>query len=347
MYLKFCYLFIICISSLICFFFFFYVRKLRVGKKFNDDLIKQYRSILSNIPATIIRIKVEECKEIKIKYISSSCEKILGISSEEIIGNSSLIFGRIYYEDLVNYEIFIRELINSENSLQAVTRITMEEQVKWIQCNLTLEKNNKEKIWDGIIVDITSQKKAEEEIRDLNKELKELSMELHKMSYLDSLTGMYNRRKIMQLGNGLIIKAKICRSPYFVAMMDVDDFKEINDTYGHALGDKALLVISQICVDNLKGKCNFGRLGGEEFIFIVTEKDKKEVMELMNELRKEISKEVIEKPIRNIKRNIKITVSIGVTDLKDQDESLEDIIQRADEALYLAKRNGKNKVISI
>ncbi|STA92998.1 GGDEF domain-containing protein [Clostridium cochlearium] len=333
----------ILIAIIVFLLFFFYIRELKELKKKSDKLIKKYRDISSNIPAIIIRFKVGEYGEVKIEYISSSCKKILGISPEDISKKPYSIFKKINFNEFANYDMFISKLVNSETDFQTIKKVILKNKTKWFQFDLTLKKIGKEKIWDGIIIDVTNQKKSEEEIRELNEELRELSMKLHRMSYLDSLTGMYNRRKIMQVGNSLILRSRIYMTPYFVAMMDIDDFKSINDTYGHAIGDKVLSNIAETCMKILKGMGKFGRLGGEEFIFIITEKDREEVIMTMNKLREAISMQ----SIKTNKGDIKITVSIGVSNLKTQKETLEEIVERSDQALYLAKKSGKNKVVSI
>jgi len=124
-------------------------------------------------------------------------------------------------------------------------------------------------------------------------------------------------------------------------MIDIDDFKNVNDTYGHDIGDKVLVEMTQTCEYILKEKGIYGRMGGEEFAaFIYNENGKG--FDLAEEIRREIE----ELSIKTDKEYLNFTVSIGYTEV-ERGHTMEEALKRADKALYKAKRTGKNKVETI
>jgi len=125
-------------------------------------------------------------------------------------------------------------------------------------------------------------------------------------------------------------------------MMDIDNFKEVNDTYGHAVGDEALRQVASISKSNLREQDLFGRLGGEEFAILAPESTLNEGIQLAERIRHSIEQTVIQVP----PESFQITVSIGITVITQTDDSIEQLLQLADKGLYQSKENGKNRVSS-
>jgi diguanylate cyclase (GGDEF)-like protein/PAS domain S-box-containing protein len=165
--------------------------------------------------------------------------------------------------------------------------------------------------------------------------------ELYFKANNDALTKLYNRRSFMDFGKREFDLAKRHLKPLSVLMLDIDNFKKINDTYGHHAGDEVLKEVARIGSQTLRSTDIFGRIGGEEFSIIATETDLEGAVSLAEKLRVsfEMHKTKVEKHI------ISFTVSIGVTSMEPSDMSFEDILKRADEFLYIAKNTGKNKVV--
>lgn len=170
--------------------------------------------------------------------------------------------------------------------------------------------------------------------------LEKLNLENEKQANTDYLTGLPNRRFLTQKGIKILETCKKQNKNFSIFILDIDDFKSVNDTYGHDFGDKALKLTAKIAKEILKDQL-VGRIGGEEFAgFIIGEKDK--AIEILENLRKEISKNKIR---YNKDTNIQITVSIGFSmNVFNKDKSINTIILRADEALYKCKKQGKNCV---
>lgn len=165
-----------------------------------------------------------------------------------------------------------------------------------------------------------------------------------KMIYLatkDSLTGTNNRRHF--LGSAWSAMHELTsESPHpAVLMLDIDDFKNVNDTYGHDIGDKVLIEMTNICEYILKDKGIFGRMGGEEFATFLFNDDGKAI-DVAEELRAAIEALSVKTDLGNVT----FTVSIGYTEV-EKGHSMEEALKRADKGLYKAKRSGKNKVETI
>ncbi len=155
------------------------------------------------------------------------------------------------------------------------------------------------------------------------------------MANKDPLTKLFNRRYFFKE----IINFYKNKSPFSIAMLDIDDFKKINDKYGHDIGDKVIVTLAKTLLKNTKGSDLVSRFGGEEFCIALRNVDKKQAIGFFAKLRKIISDFKI-----NTNGNIiNITVSIGVS-FSDDKKNIKALIKEADDALYRAKNSGKNRV---
>ena len=166
--------------------------------------------------------------------------------------------------------------------------------------------------------------------------------ELTRKADYDELTGLYNRHALIEISESIIMDAKNMNIPYSVAILDIDHFKQINDTYGHTSGDEVLKGFASLIRSySIKG-ITCGRWGGEEFVMIAPSNIKySEFINILENLRKGVSKAdfVVEG-----NKEIHITVSIGAEKIRNY-SSLEDSVTMADTNLYQAKESGRNRVI--
>ncbi|MBI3370754.1 MAG: diguanylate cyclase [Betaproteobacteria bacterium] len=176
--------------------------------------------------------------------------------------------------------------------------------------------------------------------RDIT-ELKQLEAELRNMAATDVLTGLANRRHFLdRLEQELARVHRHHGHRASVLMLDSDHFKQVNDTFGHAAGDKVLRHLAVLMQDELRKVDTLGRVGGEEFAVILPGADLPAAEVFAERLRKKVAGT----PAAQDDRMIPLTVSIGVTGMKISDASADDALVRADRALYRAKECGRNKV---
>jgi len=178
------------------------------------------------------------------------------------------------------------------------------------------------------------------EIERQQEELEEKNRELQRLAYLDTLTGLYNRRRWLELVEEEI--NLICRYDNLasIILMDLDNFKETNDQYGHPTGDAVLEEIAQLLTDNLRVVDKPCRWGGEEFIILLPQIPLGKGKAVAEKIRS-----VIEKSIFHIDGSeISIEASFGVASLKCKENAFKESYSRADKALYEAKRKGRNRV---
>lgn len=163
--------------------------------------------------------------------------------------------------------------------------------------------------------------------------------ELRKLVYTDQLTQLPNRRYIDTIIHSKLNEYKELGVPFSIAFMDVDNFKNLNDRYGHVVGDDVLKMISKIFNEVTRSTDTIGRYGGEEFIgvFINIEKEK------LNEILERIRLLIENSSLRQNIENLSVTISIGATSVISGD-TCESILKRADQMLYESKRNGRNRV---
>jgi len=165
-------------------------------------------------------------------------------------------------------------------------------------------------------------------------------LELRKAANSDPLTGASNRGQFMRFGECEWNRAERFDHPLTVLLLDIDHFKKINDTYGHDAGDEALRAISTACRKNLRRQDLWARLGGEEFAVMLIEATENESLLMAERLRKAVSK----LETKSGGTTFGMTTSIGLAAADVGNETLEDALRRADEALYRAKETGRNRV---
>ncbi len=160
---------------------------------------------------------------------------------------------------------------------------------------------------------------------------------------MDELTGLYNRRFMNETLKRKITEARRNSADLSLLMMDLDDFKKYNDSYGHIEGDRVLAAMGNVLIRTIRGADVACRYGGEEFLVILGNTDSVNAIHSAERIRSSL-RQIDFKP--SGEGAVNVTVSIGAVSLKPE-EGAEDLIARADRALYMAKEGGRDRVVSI
>ena len=187
-----------------------------------------------------------------------------------------------------------------------------------------------------------------EELRSLNQSLtreierrQKLEEELRNLAVTDSLTGLFTRRHLLEMGAREAIRAARNGSPLSLVIIDLDHFKTVNDRYGHAAGDRALQVFAQICRENLRETDVLGRIGGEEFAVVLPDSD----TELAREAAERVRLCLAQREIDHQGHTFSLQASFGVAACAADAKGLQQALSHADKALYQAKAQGRNRTV--
>lgn len=167
-----------------------------------------------------------------------------------------------------------------------------------------------------------------------------LFREVQELALTDPLTGLSNRRSLFELGRIEFARAHRMKRPFCCMMLDLDHFKQINDNYGHQTGDIILREFAERCRRSVREVDLIGRYGGEELVILLPETEMKTALTVAERLRKSIA----ETPVKIVDRELRLTVSIGVAQKDENTLELETLLARADQAMYIAKHKGRNRV---
>jgi len=171
---------------------------------------------------------------------------------------------------------------------------------------------------------------------------KKLMQILNKMARVDQQTGMFNRKYLDEFTDTAIPQALRTKTPYGVLMIDIDFFKMINDTYGHDVGDETIRIVSRVIKESIRTSDIPVRFGGEEFIVLLYNCDKKYIVEVAEKIRVNFAKQIISAGTQTFTK----TLSVGTVMFPEDSESIWKCIKYADISLYHAKENGRNQVVS-
>ncbi len=184
-------------------------------------------------------------------------------------------------------------------------------------------------------------RQSKEEKERLERLVKERTHEIELLSKTDALTGLWNRRYLEEMLEIEFKRARRYGHDVSIAVVDLDHFKQINDNYGHMAGDEVLRQVSNHIRSCIRETDFVGRYGGEEIVVILPETDIKTARVIAEKIRETIESH----PVRFEEYTIKVTSSIGISNLRPEHKDYHEVFSEADEALYLAKEEGRNRVI--
>jgi diguanylate cyclase (GGDEF)-like protein len=165
-----------------------------------------------------------------------------------------------------------------------------------------------------------------------------IALQYKHASLIDPLTGVNNRRAFLERGEKLLHRSNFDRAPAALLLFDLDEFKSVNDTFGHQAGDRALAAFCTVATSTLRPGDLFGRLGGEEFAALLVNTSLNDGLVAAERVRANFEAAALGLGARTL------TVSVGVASAADCDRNLADLVEEADRALYRAKENGRNRV---
>jgi len=182
--------------------------------------------------------------------------------------------------------------------------------------------------------------KTQLELQKLIFDLEESKKELKLLASTDSMTGLYNRRYFQYISENIAALDRRDKEDTAFIMLDIDKFKSINDTFGHAFGDRCIIFLAKILNELKRESDLLFRFGGDEFLILLPKTSQKGALNLSQKIRVRVEESIIED------EKISFTVSIGVSVLTNDDKNVEGVLIRADKALYNSKESGRNRVSS-
>ena len=199
------------------------------------------------------------------------------------------------------------------------------------------------KIFTGVFVFFMFGVYHNRKLSRINKKMHILQKKLLEQAHRDPMTNLYNRRFFHEVACELLKIAKREKNDMCTIMIDIDFFKKVNDTYGHNVGDDVIKKLAKILQTHTRDSDIVARFGGEEFVVLLPNTNAKGALQIASKLRKTVEDEVIR--IDDMKA-LTFTISLGVDEVLFEDENIEPSLNRVDEALYRAKENGRNQVVS-
>ena len=268
----------------------------------------------------------------RVLYVSPAYERIFGRSAGLLLSDYNQWRDSIYPDDLDYAERSLAEvLVKGAVEDREYRIIAADGQVRWLSDKCFINRQaepGQPVIIVGIAEDITDKKQIE--------------TELQRLATTDVLTQSSNRRHFFECAHREFERARYQGTPLAFLLLDIDDFKVINDTYGHQEGDNVLQRIAESGRATLRRGDVFGRVGGEEFAAVFPGCAPDMAMQVAERLQREIQR----LSFSHGDQTFGITVSQGLTSLTAEDESVDSLFARADAAMYKAKHQGKNRIIS-
>jgi diguanylate cyclase (GGDEF)-like protein/PAS domain S-box-containing protein len=306
--------------------------EVRREQKRTEDQLRQLSRAVKYSPASIVITDVNGC----IEYVNLKFTTVTGFSFDEVLGKiPPNTFGSIempleirseHWQTVRSGQEWHGEMLNRRKDGSSYWEA--------ISISPITDTNGVITHFVAVSEDITARKDVEEKIQRLNAGLELLAM-------TDYLTNLNNRRYFMQRGAEEFKRARRSNQPLSLLMMDIDQFKKVNDIYGHEAGDMVLQQVAAVLKSSLREIDILGRIGGEEFAVLLPGTSLHEAAILAGRVQQTIADTSVDVP----GASLTITISIGVAVVGDEMSGVDDLLRNADESMYLAKHHGGNRVV--
>lgn len=284
-------------------------------KQLSDDII-------NSLPGIFYMLNEHD----RFVRVNPKFAEVTGYSMGDILAMSALDF----------FETEAKQLIAD------TLREVFEKGESWVEADLVVKDGRKIPYYfNGHRISFTSKSYIVGLGTDIS-ERKKLEMELVRQATTDMLTGLPNRRNFLELASQEIMRSRRYRKQLSVLMIDLDEFKSINDSYGHQTGDAVLVKFAKICGKSMRTIDITGRLGGEEFAILLPETEETEALDAAERLRCNVAEEAVN---GEDGKTVHFTISIGLATLPPTSDDIDVLLSAADKALYEAKRSGRNRVV--
>ena len=253
-------------------------------------------------------------------------DELLGRSLRDVFTKASKIFIDSYVYPLLIHERSVEEL--------QLTMMTSDGGRLSVVANIKIDENQ---ITYWSLYDCANRDKLYQELIKAKELLEKQSLELIELATIDSLTGLLNRRELNNRVQPMLSQANRTESSVATIIIDIDFFKNVNDTHGHVFGDEVLQHISQILLNNRREHDIIARFGGEEFVLVLPNITTNDAFKVAETLRLQIENSEV--------KGVKITVSMGISMNKNGNNDFDSLFKLADAALYQAKEKGRNMTV--
>lgn len=283
-----------------------------------------------NVPAMLYDYIIDRDNISRCLYCSAYSLELLGVPPEEFMQDMDKFWSMVHPDDLLAFQRADHEANRrSDTFFMDVRAVLPSGREKWIR--VSSKRNapvgDEPAIWSGYMIDISETKKLEKMLQE--------------QASHDFLTGLGNRHYFHKHFQLELKRQDRYQRDSVVLLLDLDYFKTINDRYGHDAGDYVLQAVATLIQEQLRAIDIVARWGGEEFCILLPETTKEAAAAAAERIR--ISLE--QHPFQYQEQQIKVTASIGGTALNNPEERIEEVVRRADQALYQAKRDGRNRIV--
>ena len=308
----------------------------------------RFRMLLQDVPTIAVRGYAMDGTT---QYWNSASERLYGYTAQEALGRNLL---DLIIPPEIRSEVrqSLQHMVETGQPVPAAELSLMRKDgshVTVYSCHTIVTNPGRAPELFCLDVDLTERKQVEDELRRANKAVETAHLELqHLLAHeqilarTDGLTGLCNRRYFFELAVREFNASRRYQRSLTIILFDADGFKQVNDTFGHATGDKVLILISEAAVEQVRAVDVLARYGGDEFTILLPQTSAQQAFVIAERIRENVA--VLQ--VETDSGSFAVTLSIGVAEaIMSQDESVENVIRRADKALYAAKEAGHNRTV--